>query len=1081
MGEPKREHSVEYVVGIGSSAGGLDALEKFFRKMPADSGMAFVLLQHLSPDYKSMMVELLSKHTRMQVVHAQDGLVVKPNTVYTIPPKTFLQMSDGKLVLSERVNVHTLNLPIDVFFRSLAEEKKRKAIGIVLSGTGSDGTMGSRAIKEAGGMIMVQKPSTAQFDGMPKSAIATGVADYVIPPGDMATELLNYIKHASNTSSIYKPATSDESKLGNILSLIYQETGLDFSFYKQNTVLRRIERRMGVNQIDRLDEYIDFMRKNPSEIDILYNELLIGVTRFFRDQEAFDIIKHKVLPELEKMKKDSLDKTLRIWVTGCSTGEEVYSLAILLSEYFEKRDPMVQIKIFATDIDKKAIEIASQGKYPSSIVADLPMEYLSKYFFKDDDYYQVVERLRKMVIFAKHNLIKDPPFNKIDLITCRNLLIYLKPSIQNKILSMFGFTLRLNGFMFLGSSESIGDAQDIFSIFDSKWKIYRYRGGATFKGIGNNADRPDYSGHALHTYKSAIPKNLHTKDSVSTTIRQHIFNRHMDPTVIVDANLNVIDIVVDVSDFLHYPVGQVTYNITKMASSKLAMVISTAVRQAKKKSEPVLYKDVNVQKGDQMIVIDLQAEPFIENITERIYYIITFIEKEKVDSSHISEIEFSDDSQERLKAMELELQLTRENLQATIEELETSNEELQATNEELMSANEELQSTNEELQSVNEELYTVNAEYQNKIEELTSLNNDINNFLASTNIGTIFLTKELKIRLFTPPIKEYFNIVENDIGRPIHHFSNNLEDEGLIEDMKKVLKTEDAFEKTILTHGKRSFLMRIMPYWTLDNTVEGIVLTFVDITDQRRLDRMVKTKDILLRKIVDLIPYGVYVKDQDGKYLLANQAHAEYYGKRPEQIIGQSSDDYFENENDKEKFKKLDREIIEKNERVDLDHVQFSQFLGRSVSLSITKVPFTFPESNEKVILGITRDLIDCNPELRISEKICFSNLLVRALLSEDTVLFLVIDPDRKLIYQNSTFQTYTKKFLSMQFEKNHSIEELLEHSEMKSLKKAIEEAHEGVSTTIITPVTGDNCRAVVVAVKDRDKTVAICLLGITE
>jgi two-component system CheB/CheR fusion protein len=888
LGESQK---LKFLVGVGASAGGLDSLEKLFRNMPDRSGLAFVVIQHLSPDYKSMMVELLSKYTNMAIRQAEDGMQVERDTVYLIPPKGSLKVSDGKLCLSRRSGqTHVLHLPIDIFFRSLAEDMEQRAIGIILSGTGSDGTLGSRAIKEAGGMLMVQDPASAQFDGMPNSAIHTGVADYVLPPDKMPSMLLKYVKHPMLTLEKQVPTSSkNEDILASILDVIREETGLDFSYYKPSTIIRRIERRMGVNQIEKLDHYQRYLEKNPSEIQVLYSELLIGVTRFLRDKEAFDLIAEKVIPEIIKTREERSRTPVRIWVAGCSSGEEVYSLAILLSEYYERHGLHPETKIFATDIDQRAVDIAAVGKYPASIVSDVPMPLLSKYFFKSDDAYQVVEKIRKMVIFARHNLLKDPPFNNLDLVTCRNLLIYLQNDMQHKVLSMFGFALKKDGFLFLGSSETVGALGDMFAVFESKWRIFRYKGGATFADfrpfeIERNHDMPRITA-------SPHPRSLSLRepDTVMQRIQSHLLDFYLAPTLVLDQDLNLIHTIGEVNDFLQLPKGQVSFNIFKLTDSSLSGLISNAVRKARQTQQPVRYKDVILTNKENPLSLTFVVEPFFDEKSKRRFFLLTFQGAEKVATSvePIKDLPVGDERELRLQEMEHELQLTRENLQATIEELETSNEELQATNEELMSANEELQSTNEELQSVNEELYTLNSEYQNKIEELTALNNDVDNLLNSTHIGTMFLDNAFRIRKFTPAIKEQFPIVEYDVGRPIGHFAANFDYPELMQDLEETLNTLIPRQLKVSLSNGTTYQVRILPYRTANNTIEGLVLTFVDITEQIKISEALAEKDNLYRTLIESIPHIVWLENAAGEAIYINKAWYQLTGLTETESLGQ--------------------------------------------------------------------------------------------------------------------------------------------------------------------------------------------------
>ncbi len=836
------DHRDGFIVGIGASAGGLEVLNEFFDNMSVDSGLSFVVVQHLSPDYQSMMVELLSKHTNMMVKHPEDGEEVEPDTVYLIPPKKNLTIFHRKLLLTDQVrHAHGLNLPIDVFLRSLAHDQGSKAVGIILSGTGTDGTMGVRAIKESGGMIMAQDSGTARFDGMPKNAIQTGLVDYILPVAAMPAELLRFVKHplASRSRGGEKPQTYEDT-LSKVLATIRSITGMDFSEYKPSTVIRRIERRMSINHVDDMVDYLKLMSKNVSEVNLLYTEILIGVTRFFRDQDAFDSIKKKVIPEL--VERTDKQTPIRVWVAGCSTGEEAYTLAIMLNEYLEQNRITREVKIFATDIDKRAIEIASAGSYPASIVADVPVGLLGKYFFKQDDNYQIIERVRKMVIFAQHNLLKDPPFNRTDLITCRNLLIYLRSDLQRRILGMFAFSLKTEGVMFLGASESVGELQSLFTSLDNKWKIYRYMGGAQYKDM--HPFQIDHLRRPKRPQFSAVKETVQQPESkVIDLATEKLLTEMVPPSVLINDSMEVQGVLRDAGNYLRMPIGELSNSLLKMVPSNVALVLSTAMHNAIKSQKRAVYSDIVYERGEERETVKVVIDPFFDTRSKNTLYIVSFVEQEqdkadKPGTSAKSDFDYDESRDLRISELEQELQYTRENLQATIEELETSNEELQATNEELMSANEELQSTNEELQSVNEEVYTVNAEYQNKIEELTALNNDMNNFLTSTRIATLFLDRGLHIRKFTPPITDFIPLMDRDLGRPIHHFSTDINYPDLIHDIESVLLELRPKQVEIRMRNGVWYQMRILPYRTMDNTIDGVVVTFVDITKLKQSEEL---------------------------------------------------------------------------------------------------------------------------------------------------------------------------------------------------------------------------------------------------
>ena len=828
---PVQDHPFDgHIVGVGASAGGLDALEKFFNNAPSDSGLAFVVVQHLSPDYKSLMADLLSKRTDMPVIVAEDGMPVEPDHVYLIPPRNSLTIFHRKLYLAER-ETGQLYLPIDIFLQSLADDLGEKAIGVILSGTGSDGTRGIRAIKEKGGLVIVQDEQSAKFDGMPRSAIATNLVDYVLQPEHMIREMLNYIQHPCLVSdpSVKRDIIDDVDTLNKVFSLLRASSGVDFALYKSNTVVRRIERRMGIKQIEKLGDYLQFLYQSPSEVSTLYRELLIGVTRFFRDPEAFKQIRNEVIPAIFTSKQRG--EPIRVWVAGCSTGEEAYSLAILLTEYMEVHGQYMDVKVFATDLDKNALEFAGKGVYPESIAADVSPEYLHNYFVKDDDTYTVTRRVREMVIFAQQNVITDPPFSKVDLISCRNVLIYLQAALQKKVIAAFQFALNPDGFLVLGTSETVSDADDFFTCRSTKWKIYQYKGGFRV-ALEDGRLRRSLPPNIMHPSIGRRPNIARDDFKLVESIQRGVIDAFLPPTVVVDEDLNLIYTTGDVDAYLRIPTGGVfTANILKQAREGLSIPLSTAIHKVFTDQEIVTYKNIHI--GATVQSIDLVAHPFTEPGSRQRLVFVQFnpVHKTVTASENAQTFDLNINAQQRIKDLEYELQHTRESLQATVEELETSNEELQATNEELFAANEELQSTNEELHSVNEELITVNAEYHAKIQELGRINEDMSNFLTSIDVGTVFLDRDLRVRRFTSLAQREINLVEQDLGRPINHVTHHLLDCDLVSESLQVLNTEAPHEKEVQNSSDRWYLMRFQPFYTMQKQVGGVIITFVDITD----------------------------------------------------------------------------------------------------------------------------------------------------------------------------------------------------------------------------------------------------------
>ena len=814
-----------YYVGVGASAGGLEALQEFFKMMPEDTGMAFVVIQHLSPDYKSMMNELLARHTDMSIHVAEDGMEVTANSIYLIPPRHNLMIFHGKLYLEEQKLKKTLNLPIDIFFRTLAVDQGKKAVAVVLSGTGSDGTLGIRSIKEAGGMIMVQDEKSAKFDGMPRSSVSTGLVDYILPPDKMAEELLNYIKHpfVQKSKSLEETLPENLDTFAKITLILRDFTGVDFSYYKENTIARRLERRVSINRFQKLEDYLEFLTESDQEKGILYRELLIGVTSFFRDREAFESLRKDVLSKLAK--KD----TLRIWSAGCSTGEEVYTLAMLCLEEIRKNNQDCEIKIFATDIDRHSLDVASQGFYPDSVLSDVHPELLSKYFTRVDHGYQVNEELRKVVIFATHNLLKEPPFSKLDLMVCRNLFIYFKPSMQQKILNMFYYSLNPGGYLFMGNSESLGEMSEGFTTINTKWKIYQYKEGYRPPVTNEIQSLTTRSGEKLGSWS---PNGHHQKDRQTGRIFESVVRATLPPSVVIDAQDHILQVINDMSPFFEFKTGSFSQNLFNNLPAELSVYASALVRRLRQGQRELMYENLSDMERYPGEKITMEGRNILVNNTH--YYLISFtknpldVKKSNPEDENMPSVQ--EDMNQRVQELEKELQVNRENLQATVEELETSNEELQSSNEELVASNEELQSTNEELQSVNEELYTVNSEYQLKIDELTQVNNDINNLLKNTEIGAIYLDRKLCIRRITPIITQLTHIRESDIGRPLAHIATLPSYPEVMQDVEEVVEKLQSIDREIRSEDGTVWFARVRPYRTAYNAVEGVLITFVDIS-----------------------------------------------------------------------------------------------------------------------------------------------------------------------------------------------------------------------------------------------------------
>ncbi len=860
------------VVGIGASAGGLAAFESFFSGMPdtTEPGMAFVLVQHLAPDHKSLLTDLIRRCTRMPVVEVEDAMAVQRNCVYIIPPNHDMAFLNGALHLLEPSAPRGQRLPIDFFFRSLAHDQCERAIGIVLSGTGSDGTLGVRAIKGEGGMVMAQVPDSSDFDGMPRSVIATGLVDYVLPPEQMAAQLITYATHAFGKlpRSETVDAPKSEGALKKIFILLRVQTGHDFSNYKPSTINRRIERRMAVHQIDNLGSYVKYLQQTPSETEALFRDLLIGVTNFFRDPDVFDILEREIIPRLFADK--AAGSVVRVWSTGCSTGEEAYSIAILLQERMEALKKNFIVQVFATDIDSRAITVARAGVYPASIAADVNPERLARFFSMEPDgnAFRIHKSIRDMLVFSEQDVIKDPPFSRLDLISCRNLMIYLDTLLQRKLIPLFHYALKPGGILLLGTSEGVGDFIEIFSVLDRKAKVFQRR--EDYQSTISNMSRPMLPASSLElsnspgSKKMAFPVKLPLRELTEQALLQQLA-----PTAaLVNWHGDILYFHGRTGMYLEPAPGEAgTSNILKMAREGLRRDLTLALQKAIGSKHVVRCAGLRVKTNGHYTLVNLTVSPVLANQIANQIAIQTAIQQQSSSpESHLylvmledmtelaaetaqsgaatgtEEIKSESDAEARIALLKQELRAKDEYLQSTHEELESSNEELKSSNEEMQSVNEELQSTNEELetskeelQSVNEELATVNNELQTKVADLSRANNDMNNLLAGNGIGTVFVDFQLRILRFTPAASSIINLILSDVGRPVEHIVSNLVGyDRLVADTQAVLDTSILKEITVQTKVGKWYAMRIQPYRTLENVIEGAVISFIDITETMR-------------------------------------------------------------------------------------------------------------------------------------------------------------------------------------------------------------------------------------------------------
>jgi two-component system, chemotaxis family, CheB/CheR fusion protein len=876
----------DYVIGIGASAGGLDAINELFDNMPDNTGFSFVVIQHLSPDYKSLMAGLLARHTSMEVHEAENNMPLKPNAIYLLPSKKLMTISEGQLKLKEKVKSPLPNTAIDTFLLSLAEEKKDKAIGIILSGTGTDGSKGIEAIKSKGGIVVVQDPITAEFDGMPNSAISTGCADLILSPEMMPEEILEFVSEAPLLKAFNVLSNQEEAILKDILELIHQVTAHDYSFYKRPTINRRLLKRMAEKNIKNLADYYNYLRANHDEVIALCKEFLINVTKFFRDEEAFDTIRTKVIPALFEDK--SAGDSLKLWVVACSTGEEAYSMAMLLDDYMEankKHD--INVKIFATDIDQASIETASRGVYSEAAVKDLPKDYLDKYFAKEGNGYRVSPPLRKMVVFAKHDITKDPPFSRIELLSCRNMLIYMNPVLQKSILRKFNFALNVNGYLFLGPSESLGYHKESMQELDKKWKIYKYLTRTTEReeSFVNPAEKTSYIPLPAAKAKNAL-------NSIADIFKDTLLEEHDYTGILIDLDFEVKQATGNFKNYLTFPEGNFNFNLMKMVHPDLSIPLMAGVRKAIRDNQRVVIKKVKMKDGKNERCINVIIKPYLDQKSYvQPFVFVVLNEEPKVEQPQKASGLLPEEMvTERITELENELRDTRENLQAVVEEVESANEELQSSNEEIVSANEELQSTNEELQSLNEELHTVNAEHQAKIRELMELNDDMNNYFNNSEIGQILIDRRLTIRKFTPSASRQVNVRPSDIGRSIIDISTNFDAGDFINDIKRVVRTGYKLEKEVVTDDK-IFLMRIVPYVRMDQKNDGVVVSFIDISEVRKLNNLISA-------IFNSSPNGIValkpIKEEDGFDFLiesANETAAGLFSLSAEEMHGKKMTD----------------------------------------------------------------------------------------------------------------------------------------------------------------------------------------------
>jgi two-component system CheB/CheR fusion protein len=871
------------VVGIGASAGGLTPLTEFFGHMPAGSGLAFVVIQHLSPHGQSLLPDLLARHTTMEVRAAEEGMRIAPDAVYVIPPAQDLVLRGGLLHLQERHGPGDLHLPIDIFFRSLAEESGVASVGIILSGAGADGSLGLRAIKEHGGLAMAQAPDTAEQTSMPHHAIETGVVDYVLPPADMPDVLLNYAAHLQAGELLPRVASDSEARaLKTILAVLRARTGHDFSLYRQSSILRRVQRRMLLCRIEELSEYARYLHRNPDESQILIRELLIGVTEFFRDPEAFEAVREKVLPDLLGTGNRAHDDPLRVWVPACATGEEAYSLAILIREYLDETKQQVPVQIFATDIDDRAVEKARRGIYAVNVATQVSRECLERFFVPVDRDYQVVEGVRKMVVFASQSVTKDPPFSRIDLVSCRNFLIYLEPELQRAVMAVFAYALKPGGYLLLGTSETSALSTPYFEAVDRKWRIYHRLEG-----------RAELGAMALLSASGRVTLDLPGEAAVPRqgvshqVVERFLLENHLPPCLVVDREGQVVFLYGRLGRYLEPAGGHAgAWHVVRLMREALRMPLITAIRRAASEGAPVYLQDVRFELEGHTESIDVSVLPLDHVIALKGLLLVILKEPRPAPDALPPATGAEAGSRQREVELERELQAAREYLQSTVEELQSAYEEARSNNEELQSANEELVTAQEEAQSVNEELATLNSQLRTKLDELHVVNNDLANLLAGVDVGILFLDRQFRVRRFNQAVTRVINLMPGDTGRPVAHIASRLREADWLAAARLVFDSLIPHQEEVEDDDGQWYSMYIQAYRTSEDAIDGVVVTFSNITAQKQVEQALRRSQALAEEVVETVRQPLLVLDGALRVRQANRAFYRTFAVKPEEAIG---------------------------------------------------------------------------------------------------------------------------------------------------------------------------------------------------
>ncbi len=930
------------IVGLGASAGGLDAFKKLFSSLPDDSGAAFILIQHLDPTRKSLTADLVGRSTHMRVVEAEDGMPVEANHVYVIPPNEYLSISGHSLHLSPPTEPRSLRMAIDFFLRSLAESQQENAVGVILSGSGTDGTLGLREIKAAGGMTMVQDPQTAQHDGMPRSAIATGCVDYIVPLERMAETLVAYLYRRARVTTPESVSEANDPMM-RVIGLLQVHTKFDFSGYKKGTLRRRLQHRMSLQHIEQMSVYLDLLRADPAEATALFKELLINVTSFFRDPAAWQLLQEQVIRRLVAAKDDG--GVLRVWVPACATGEEAYSLAIVLTDEIHASGKNLRLQVFASDVDTEALNSARAGVYPEGIAAHVSTERLARYFLKDEHTYRVTKDLRDSVVFAQQSLVSDPPFSKLDLVSCRNLFIYLETKIQERLLPLLHFALLDGGYLFLGSAEGVGTQQDLFAAVSAKWRIYRRVGPTRHERL-----QFPVSPTSMPIVRGKMPIGA-APGRVATLAQHLLLQRYARACVIINRIGEILYFHGRTDDYLAQPDGVPTQDLLAMARNGLRAKLRSAVQAAMRDNQAVVVTEVPVRRHGKFPRVKIFVEP-LTGMTEAEPLWLVSLEDE-AESATPNPPSPASAAANRTDAalvhqLEYELKASKEDLQQTIEELRASNEELMSVNEELQSSNEELETSKEELQSVNEELGTANAQLESKISELQATNNDLDNLLTSTNIATLFLDRQLCIRRFTPAATQLFRLIPADIGRPIGDIALRFTDPELLSDAASVLKKAGVPNREVQAQDGRWYVRQVLPYVTRDGPPEGVVVTLSDVAAEALLEAR-----LYAEAIVDTVREPLLVLNPDLHVMSANRSFYATFRTSAMETVGRLLFDLGDGSWDIPQLRSLLGEVLPKQHVMNDFEVQHKSAAGMRTMLLNARVVLRVAARPDLILLAI--------------------------------------------------------------------------------------------------------------------------------